>query len=83
MTERECPFCASPILVVDVTEPERREVGLVYLSSKCVPCNARIDAAGVGMEDAERQFDLAISRRIGTRPEQWNIKTVHRRRRKG
>lgn len=82
MTERECPFCASPIWVADVTEPERREVGLIYLSAKCVPCNARIDAVGNGLEDAWSQFDRAIARRIGTKPEQWKIKTVHRRRRK-
>ncbi|MEN6368554.1 MAG: hypothetical protein ABFD77_02515 [Thermotogota bacterium] len=70
---RQCPFCGGRIEVFDVTEPERRAVGLVYLRTRCVPCDARIEAAGIGEEDATRNLDKNISMRVGTEPGQWRI----------
>jgi len=70
---RQCPFCGAGIEVFDTTEPERRAVGLIYLRARCIPCNARIEAAGIGEEDAVRQMDKVIAKRVGTHPDQWKI----------
>lgn len=70
---RQCPFCGGRIEVFDVTEPERRAVSLIYLRTRCVPCDARIEAAGIGEDDAVEQMDAAIRKRVHTRPEQWRI----------
>lgn len=77
----ECPFCSGPIQVYETTTPPQDEAGLVYLGSKCVPCNARFDAAGIGAEDAVKDFDERMRRRRGTRPEDWRIKPREERKR--
>ena len=71
--QRRCPFCNAPITVSDVTEPERRTSGLVYLRTDCRPCGARIEAAGLGLVGALNQLDHAIAKRVGTGPAQWVI----------
>jgi|GEM_PF-4803152 hypothetical protein len=70
---RRCPFCNAPITVTDVTEPERRVAGLVYLRTDCRPCGARIEAAGLGLVGALNQLDHAIAKRVGTEPVEWKI----------
>jgi hypothetical protein len=70
---RRCPFCNAPITVTDVTEPERRTSGLVYLRTDCVICRVRIEAAGVGLGGALAQMDSALEKRVGTTPGDWKI----------
>lgn len=73
--QRECPFCGLEIQVYDVTEPERRKVGLVYLRAGCPACGIRIEAAGIGgVDEALCLLDRQIAMRVGTKPEQWRIR---------
>ncbi len=74
IAERECPFCSGRISVVETTTKEQSAAGLVYLASRCVPCNMRVDAAGVGMDIALADFDRMLEKRIGTRPEDHQIR---------
>jgi len=69
-----CPFCGRPIVVGETTTAKQREAGLVYLLTRCVHCNVRIDAAGVGREEAERDLTDRLRKREGTTPDQWRIK---------
>ena len=78
---RRCPFCEGPIQVHDTTEPERRVAGLVYLRADCVICRIRLASAGVGLDDALRQLDHAIAKRVGTGPAQWIIEPKAEKRR--
>lgn len=71
--EMFCPFCGRPVEIVETTTPERREVGLVYLATKCVPCDARIEAAGVGEDGAREDMKKRFAARIGTSQRQWRI----------
>jgi len=79
----ECPFCGRTLTVVETTNREQAHVGLVYVSTKCTDCNARIDGAGVGENAARVAMNDKLRKRIGTRPEQWNIRPSGRTRRRG
>lgn len=80
--QRECPFCNREITIRETTTAQQEEAGLVYLAARCVPCEARIDAAGIGQVDALKDMDDRISRRIGTRPESYRIKIRPERKRR-
>jgi hypothetical protein len=68
-----CPFCNRPVLLADATDAQARSHGVIYLRIRCLPCNATIEGAGVGQEDAERQLSKAVERRRGTTPDEWKI----------
>jgi len=70
-----CPHCGNSIQIDDVTTDEQRDVGLIYLSTKCGWCSTRIDAAGVGLDEAKRDMWNKIKERKGASPERWKIKT--------
>ncbi len=71
--EMFCPFCGRPVEIFETTTPEHRGVGLVYLATKCVPCDARIEAAGIGEDGAREDMKKRFAARIGTSPRQWRI----------
>lgn len=73
MSAWACPFCDRPVMVSDVTDAQARTHGLIYLRLRCLPCDARIEGAGVGQADAERQLAAAVARRRGTTPADWRI----------
>jgi len=79
---RQCPFCGSEVVITETTEDQARRVGLVYLLAKCVPCDARIEAAGVGERDALEQMERMFAKRIGTTPTDWLIVPAVRGRRR-
>ncbi len=76
--DASCPFCGSPLSVA--RSRRAYELGtVVRLSAYCAPCQARIDAAGVG-DDVDAALDMAahaldrrIQARSGTRPGDWVI----------
>ena len=78
-----CPFCGKRIVVRETTNRQQQEAGLVYLATRCVDCDARIDAAGIGESGAKVAMDARIRERINTRPERWKIKPRGRTRRRG
>jgi len=80
--ERQCPFCGGAIQIYETTDQKQEAAGLVYLGTRCVPCNARIDAAGIGSEEAIREMDERLEKRRGTRPEDHRIKVRPQRRRR-
>lgn len=71
--EKPCPFCGRRITFMDVATATEREAGLIYLRGRCVPCDARIEAAGVGDEGAVADLDRILAKRIGTSPTDWRI----------
>lgn len=80
-TSLTCPFCGSPIEAVDVTEPDSRDVGLIFLRAKCVPCDTRFESAGLGACEAMKNMGKVIAKRVGTKPSEWNIVPLAERRR--
>lgn len=80
---RNCPFCKSEMRVVETTGDKQEEVGLVYLKVKCHRCMSIIEGTGHGNEDAIKNLDKKIKKRIGTNPKMWaiNVKRGYRRRR--
>lgn len=68
-----CPFCRGVVEIRETTTQKQAEVGLVYLKTKCVPCNARIHSAGVGEAAAVKDMEKKMSKRIGTTPSDWFI----------
>ena len=79
----ECPFCGRSITISETTTAQQRSAGLVYLTTKCAPCDSRIDAAGVGENGARVVLAERLRERIGTRPERWRIQPSGRTRRRG
>jgi len=69
----KCPHCEREIIIYATTTKEQARAGLVYLMTRC-QCGARIDAAGIGQEDADRDMDKRIERRRGTPLERWTIR---------
>ncbi len=69
----DCPHCGRRLEVRETTTEVQCEAGLVYLGTKCVDCDTRIDAAGVGAEAARADMARVLTRRIGTSPIQWRI----------
>jgi hypothetical protein len=81
-TSLTCPFCGSPIEAVDVTEPDSRDVGLIFLRAKCIPCDTKFESAGLGMVEALKNMGKVLARRVGTKPGEWKIQPRKERPRK-
>lgn len=78
-----CPFCGSPIEAVDMTAPDSRDLGLIYLRAKCPRCDVKLESAGLGAGEAMKNMGKVIAKRVGTKPEQWRIQpSVERPRRR-
>jgi hypothetical protein len=60
-------------MVTDTTDARARSFDVIYLRIRCLPCEATIEAAGVGRPDAEEQLAKAVAKRRGTTPEAWRI----------
>jgi hypothetical protein len=60
-------------MVTDTSDTQARSHGVVYLRLRCLPCNATIEAAGIGQHDADLQLAKAVERRRGTTPGEWKI----------
>jgi hypothetical protein len=82
MTSLTCPFCGSPIEASDVTEPDSRDVGLIFLRAKCVRCDVKLESAGLGADEAMKNMGKVLAKRVGTKPEQWRIQPSKERPRK-
>ena len=79
---RECPFCGRLLRVMETTNREHSDAGLVYLKVKCSTCWSQIESAGRGEGEALLQLDKKLERRKGTKPEMWEIRPVKKYRRR-
>jgi len=77
---RECPFCGTLCSVSETTSYRQRSVGLCYLQIKCPHCGSRIDAAGIGENEAFIDLDRKIEARFDTKPEHWTINQTRKKR---
>lgn len=55
-------------------------IGFVYLIAKCQCSKNYIDGVGPTMDGAVRDLMTHVRKRIGTRPEKWQIRPAVRRR---
>lgn len=68
-TDDRCPHCGSPWLVARSTRAEGQIVDLV---ARC-RCGGRVEASGIGEEQAVTVFAARVAKRVGTAPEDWRI----------
>lgn len=78
----DCAFCGTELHATETTYPEAKSRGLVYLRVRCVPCNAVVESAGIGMENSILDMEDKIKERRGTTPDSWRIKVRPERNRK-